>query len=256
MTPGNPAFGSTVLRIPAEQSPNYVAGVSGWFIGQDGYAEFNDVVIRGGEIVSGTFLLYSGPPAHGNLVASVSGTAGADQYGNDYPAGVGGLLTTSVLNMLSGTIEWTTAGGQQILPVGAGGLKITADPVQLVTSGWADLRPLANSFSGTVSGYYPPQIWLAPDQTVRVFGVVQLPASYLSVTFATAPADLIPDHEVFLDCKVITNSGAAPANSQSPYVTVDTSGDMQFHGLPTGLSGGLVFVNGSYPLDSTGLIES
>src|SRR5439155_2619013 len=47
MEPGNPIVGGTVLRRPAIQSPNYVAGTSGWAIFADGTAEFNGVTIRG-----------------------------------------------------------------------------------------------------------------------------------------------------------------------------------------------------------------
>ena len=43
----NPIVGGTTLIRPAIQSPNYVAGVSGWTINIDGSAEFNNVTIRG-----------------------------------------------------------------------------------------------------------------------------------------------------------------------------------------------------------------
>lgn len=84
MMPGNPAFGATVLRIPAEQSPNFVTGVSGWIIRQDGSAEFNNVTIRGGEIVGGDSLFYSPSEGAGNLVLSVNGDTAdtADSFGN------------------------------------------------------------------------------------------------------------------------------------------------------------------------------
>lgn len=45
---GNPVVGSTVLRIPAIQSPNFQHGVSGWCIFQNGDAEFNDIQIPSG----------------------------------------------------------------------------------------------------------------------------------------------------------------------------------------------------------------
>jgi hypothetical protein len=35
----------------------------------------------------GEVLIYSGTPAEGNLIAAISGAAGADDYGNTYPAG-------------------------------------------------------------------------------------------------------------------------------------------------------------------------
>lgn len=48
MSPGNQAItGGTVLRIPAMQSPNYVPGVSGWIVRQDGSAEFTTGTFRG-----------------------------------------------------------------------------------------------------------------------------------------------------------------------------------------------------------------
>lgn len=53
MQPGNPVVGGTVLRRPAIQSPNYVAGSSGWAIFVDGTAEFNNITMRG-ELAAGT----------------------------------------------------------------------------------------------------------------------------------------------------------------------------------------------------------
>jgi hypothetical protein len=54
----DPVVGGTVLRVPAIQSPNFVAGVSGWAIFQDGTADFNDAnitgTITGGAIVGAT----------------------------------------------------------------------------------------------------------------------------------------------------------------------------------------------------------
>ncbi|MFJ3812584.1 hypothetical protein ACIPWE_40275 [Streptomyces sp. NPDC090073] len=56
---------------------------------QDGSAEFNNVTIRGGQVVGGTALYYNGTPAAGNLIMSISASAGTDPYGNSYVAGVG-----------------------------------------------------------------------------------------------------------------------------------------------------------------------
>ena len=116
MTPGDPVVGSTILRRPAIQSPNYVKGVSGWSINQDGSAEFNDVTIRG-SLVGTTQFNYSGTPAAGNLVQT-SGivTPGTDGFGNNYLAGVttyGSTFATSLnggfVNLYSGSLAggWT-----------------------------------------------------------------------------------------------------------------------------------------------------
>lgn len=47
MTFSNPIVGGVTLIRPAIQSPDYIAGSSGWSINKDGSAEFNDVTIRG-----------------------------------------------------------------------------------------------------------------------------------------------------------------------------------------------------------------
>lgn len=90
----DPILGGTVLRIPAEQSPNYVPGVSGWIIKQDGSAEFNNLSIRGTFngtdfiIDSAGVFFYNGTPAAGNLQISLAATAGSDSFGNAYPQGL------------------------------------------------------------------------------------------------------------------------------------------------------------------------
>lgn len=54
MQPENPIVGGTTLRIPAIQSPDYVAGTSGWTVNIDGTAEFNNVTVRGVLIAQGS----------------------------------------------------------------------------------------------------------------------------------------------------------------------------------------------------------
>ena len=106
MIPENPVVGGTVLRRASIQSPNFVTGSSGWAINQDGSAEFNNVVIRNGQIVSGTALYYSGPPGAGKLVASVAAAAGTDVFGNFYLAGIAAYKITAPF---SATVVFGTA---------------------------------------------------------------------------------------------------------------------------------------------------
>jgi len=82
------ALGS--LAIPSVFSPNFVHGVSGWSINQDGSAEFNNVIVRGTfsgsnwiANANGQFF-YNGTPAANNLVASIiPGTANVlDSFNN------------------------------------------------------------------------------------------------------------------------------------------------------------------------------
>jgi hypothetical protein len=79
--------GVTLIR-QAIRSQNYAAGVSGWTINADGSAEFNNITVRNGTSVSGNSFYYSGAPALGNLVCSISATGGTDPYGNVYEPGV------------------------------------------------------------------------------------------------------------------------------------------------------------------------
>jgi len=108
----NPVVGGTFLRRAAIRSPNFLAGVSGWTINQDGSAEFNNVIIRNGQVVSGTSLYYSGPPALGNLVASIASANGTDLFGNAYLAGnvsyLGGA-SFSAVQLSGGQVRFQTA---------------------------------------------------------------------------------------------------------------------------------------------------
>lgn len=114
MIPENPVVGGTVLRRAAIQSPNFVTGASGWSVNQDGSAEFNNLVIRNGQIISGTALFYSGPAAAGNLIASISAAAGTDSKGNAYLAGVTSYdpVLDQAANLANGSVTFYTAASE------------------------------------------------------------------------------------------------------------------------------------------------
>jgi hypothetical protein len=113
------------LAIPSIQSPNFVAGSTGWIIRKDGTAEFNGIVIRGNAQFGNGFFsngdgtlstiaglyIYSGVPAAGNLIYTVissgaAGIVGHDKFNNNVLGGEtnyqNGLSTTSALQVLSG----------------------------------------------------------------------------------------------------------------------------------------------------------
>src|SRR5215472_12306594 len=83
----NPVVGGNVLRRAAIQSPNFVTGSTGWTIRQDGSAEFNNLVVRNGQIISGVALYYSSAPGAGTLVEAISAVDGTDSFGTAYYAG-------------------------------------------------------------------------------------------------------------------------------------------------------------------------
>lgn len=118
----NPITGLNGVLIRKQiQSQNFQQGVSGWIIRQDGTAEFNGATFRGTVIIQSNqaILFYSGIPAHGNLVGSISPIAGTDAFTNNYPKGyfwtdgtVGAIITSfntflgidgATLELLSGS---------------------------------------------------------------------------------------------------------------------------------------------------------
>lgn len=100
----NPVVGGNILVREAIQSPNFVTGVAGWAIRQDGSAEFNNVVIRGGTVVSGLALYYNGAPALGTLALSIAASAGTDTYGNAYVKGLGVYGASGTMNATGGEL--------------------------------------------------------------------------------------------------------------------------------------------------------
>jgi hypothetical protein len=102
----NPIIGGGgSLVYPSIHSPNFVKGSAGWTINKDGSAEFNNLTIRNGTIVSGLALYYSGTPAAGNLIASIAAAAGTDSFGNAYLGQVASYQPASgVACQMAGTV--------------------------------------------------------------------------------------------------------------------------------------------------------
>ena len=195
LTPENPVVGGTALRRQAIRSPNYVTGVSGWTINQDGSAEFNNLTIRG--VFNGTNFtinssgefFYSGTPTTGNLVASNTTTAGVDQFGNNYLANISSYGATFAASMGGGFLTLYTgslAGGwaaQATVGVSAGGILFLTAAAGITV---ADL--LTASAGLAVAGNIS-----APSSTIDVHnGNVNLnmarPPNYTAVVNGTATA--------------------------------------------------------------------
>lgn len=132
--------GGTVLVRPALQSPDYVTGTSGWAIKIDGSAEFNDVVIRGGTVVSGLALYYSGTPAFGNLSMSIAAAGGTDEFGNIYSAGtaVYGPDGVVVMDGSSLLVLGTNGSAVTLLAGSVGSSAIALTPENLAGTTWLD----------------------------------------------------------------------------------------------------------------------
>lgn len=118
----------TVLVRSDIESQNYVAGSAGWIVHQDGSAEFNNVVIRGGTVVSGTALYYNGTPAAGTLFMSIASAAGTDSYGNAYVQGIAVYASDgSMIQLISGA-------GAEIVLQQETSPGVTRDPALIYTA--------------------------------------------------------------------------------------------------------------------------
>jgi hypothetical protein len=116
----NPVVGGqgTLIR-DLIKSPNFLSNVRGWQISRDGSAQFNNLTIRGAfngtnfVLNSSGLFFYSGNPATGNLIESITDAAGNDGLpagGNAFLQGntsylfAAGVFTA--VNMNGGVISW------------------------------------------------------------------------------------------------------------------------------------------------------
>lgn len=129
-----PLTAGTVLVREQVQSQNFVQGSTGWVIRQDGSAEFNDVVIRGGTVVSGTALYYDGTPALGNLIMSIAAAAGIDQFGNAYLQGATSYGPDGSINLLENDLIAQADNGStaELTVGGASGAELALRPQDVV----------------------------------------------------------------------------------------------------------------------------
>lgn len=124
---------------------------------------------------------------------------------------------------------------------------------------WHDMRPLSNSFVGTIAGRYPPQYRKLADGNVQIAGSVQFPAAggpnFNSITFANLPAPYRPTANDGKLWPIELATNVAPIGTSA--VGIDTSGNLQFHFVPAaGMASNIANIAGIYPLDNTGVILS
>jgi len=122
---------------------------------------------------------------------------------------------------------------------------------------WKDMRPLLNSFIGTIAGFTPPQYRKCADGTIQIAGFVRTPpttGNYNNVAFANILAAYRPPNIGAGRpqwCATDVADGAA-----TPKVVVKETGDIVLANMPASLAQTTIGIFGSYPLGSTGLILS
>ena len=280
--PGNaPIFWATSSATdPYGNAIPSTAGVSG-----TGTFEAGNTLIT----PQGVLTYSSLPPTLGGLVSSLGVTASFnDSAGNLVLPGdssySNAIVGYSLANSMQGgsLLVYSSASfagpWQQIVVMGGvqndgemhfqatGGSHLVADTIlyKLSNSGfgreiWNDMRPLQNSFVGTIANRYPPQYRLAPDGNVEVAGFVQFPPSggpnFNTLTFFTFPSGYIPANNTGHKWPITLETNVTPVGTA--LVQVDTSGNMQFHNCPaSGMASNVAAIYGRYPLSSTQLIIS
>lgn len=190
MMPGDPVVGSTVLRRPAIQSPNYVAGSAGWTVNSDGSAEFNNVTVRG-EFQAGTagaaevqidqfgellffdsggnlvivinpakqaIFIYNPGGGAGNLVNSIANAAGTDAYGNNYLAGTASYQANFASQLGAGFVVFyhgSLAGGWtqggQVETTNTGGLVLDTGSGSCTITGALSVNGSGSTANGSLT---------------------------------------------------------------------------------------------------------
>lgn len=230
----------------------------------------NQVIIAG---TSGQLLVYSGTPAAGNLIGSISAAGGTDPFGNAYLAGESNYfhsVSFLALQIFAGTVKWYTAssaagpwvGASQITQNVAGtvltitapalavpgpvtGGLVASNPLLLTTpETWHPMSPLLNSWAG-VAGQVANQyrIVASPPNTVEIIGAVNAAAATAG-TFFTLPAAYQP-----ASAQRFAAEGGV-AGSAGNGIACDTSGNLTVGGAPGLPSATSWFYHGFISLDA------
>jgi hypothetical protein len=274
---GNNILAGTSLAIAQIQSPDYVAGVSGWCIFQNGNAEFNSGTFRG-YIISGSLFLYNGTPGVGTLVASIT-TLATDPFGNTtYPGftsyGAGGVVTqldNAILNMglpptattspatidspdgvsivissgLASALD--TAAALSLQSASAAGASYPFGAIfptaPLIFDTWHVMGAFATHYS---HGSPAPAYQFNADNTVSFAGEVNVTSGAAGATFYTLTADAYFPQTV--KKFAVPFSAGTPAAAACAQVTVDTSGGITLSAPPAGSAFSFSLDGIRYPL--------
>jgi hypothetical protein len=281
MQPNNPIVGGAALRYPAIQSPNFVKGVSGWQINQDGTATFADVDIVGGVITL--------TDSAGNIVGTLDGTGGLVLYGAGDASDPGMTLTPdgdldwggvaapatgpsvsvgsifdassnthSALILSSGSTDasQTAAVMAVYAPDSAddqpGGVALlngffnASDPSvagnQPTPEVWHTLALLNSWAAGSSAGYFHGlQYYIDGTGVVHLDGNIVAPGASVTATIATLPTKYRPSTN-----KIFINVYTANTPKVADFV-ISSSGNISMSGeLGTGVSG-TAFISASWP---------
>jgi hypothetical protein len=179
------------LLIGGVHSPNYVSGIAGWAVNQDGSSEFSNATIRGTLLGvnfianSKGFFFYNGTPAAGNLIGSIAAAAGVDDFGNAFSRvfNVGSQTSSHFGVDGTGIVYFVNAANQNVIQVNPNKSAV------FVYTGTPALGNLATSIAVTagtdpVGNNYPSGIMSTDgSRTIRIAG------GQITTYSNTTPAD-------------------------------------------------------------------
>lgn len=154
------------LIYPQVKSPDFsLAGQTGWAILKNGNAYFFNVTATGtitatSVVVAGAtggLFIYSGVPAHGNLIGSWAGASGTDAFGNAYPQG----LNVTVGAISGSTITGSTLDGTDFILNDNGAFFYNGSPgigtLALSVAALNTVDPFGNNVIRGFNTYYPSE---------------------------------------------------------------------------------------------------
>lgn len=208
-----------------------------------------------------------GPPTYGQL--SLFGPSASSSGFTDLISEAWNSVNasgTSFANKTTGIFD-STATYREYTYLDASGFAIRAcsqitavDPTTAITGStpaipesWKDLRPLSNSFIGTVAGSPPPQYRKCADGDIQIFGLIRTPpttGNYNGTVWGTLAAGYRPNKTIRAFAANVADGAATPV------MTITANGNLVFNYLPASLAQTDIFVNHRFPLDNTGIIQS
>jgi hypothetical protein len=218
--------GGTILVRPVFQSPDYVAGASGWALNIDGSAEFSNVLIRGTELGDTVVV---GPDTGSQVIIGYSGTDSSVRFPMNTASELeAGQISGRILN--EGTanerLELLLRGPRLTPASDFMDLAIGSESVDGVTS-LPTLTVHANAntmltVDGTQGLVVRTATRLAPD-----FGAV-VP---LTIDLVTGSANLIHARNNLVDAFVVDDSGVLTTYGSNAWTTYTPT--ITGHGVAT-----------------------
>jgi len=228
--------------------------------GSQGVITANRVIIAG---PNGQLLVYNGTPANGNLIASIAGAAGTDQFGNAYKAGITEYgAASSFVQLVNGALVLSDVGGQtwlinssqsglprieldsdQSVFVNSSGFVVAAAPGTPSTPEiWHTMSGFSNSWAASGN---TPRYRLLPDGNVQLDGAMDA-TSATAAAFFTMPAGYAPASP--------TKLWAGGANGgviagQAPFIQAASTGVLSIGGVTLPTVGAHVTISGIYTLN-------